>query len=649
LGTEGRRTGRIGALDGLRALAVVAVLCFHSQFSWAKGGFLGVSLFFTLSGYLITTLLLDEHERNGTISLRSFWARRARRLLPAAWIALAGVVVFGATVATADQLRSLRGDVFGAFAYVANWRFYFSGRSYEQLFSAPSPLLHFWSLAIEEQFYIFFPVVLLAVLMIARGRRAVIAAFFVAGIAASVAAGLLLGGGVDGQSRVYYGTDTRAAELLVGALLALVLHRMRSRATDRGRRVATFAGPAALLVLAVLWVTTAQTASWLYHGGFALHAAIAATLIAAVLVDSPLSRALSWQPFVMIGLLSYGIYLFHWPVFLWLTPDRTGLAAAPLFVVRVTVTGALAYASYRLIEQPVLTGRRLTGRRPRFAMITVGSALLIALAAVTWSPPRREIVLAALGDRPASASVRDLAPLTNAPPTSIRVGAKTAAATPPSKPVSRVLVVGDSVGLTLGRGIELWARSHPGLQVLNKAQIYCPLGRDLEMLSGYVHASTNGCNWTTRWPQVVQSFRPDLTIVLFTVWEAAPRKLPGAGWQSPGNAAYDQWQRREYGAAAQTLSAGGGRIVWLRVPCSGGVPVNPGSSLWTVNTKAIDPLTGPRSPVRVLDLNPQICPTGKPLHDYDGVRNFRPDGTHFSDAGALAVANWLMPQALSGN
>jgi hypothetical protein len=169
------------------------------------------------------------------------------------------------------------------------------------------------------------------------------------------------------------------------------------------------------------------------------------------------------------------------------------------------------------------------------------------------------------------------------------------------------------------------------------------------MLSGYVHASTNGCNWTTRWPQVVQSFRPDLTIVLFTVWEAAPRKLPGAGWQSPGNAAYDQWQRREYGAAAQTLSAGGGRIVWLRVPCSGGVPVNPGSSLWTVNTKAIDPLTGPRSPVRVLDLNPQICPTGKPLHDYDGVRNFRPDGTHFSDAGALAVANWLMPQALGAS
>src|SRR5205823_4519833 len=137
--------------------AVGAVLLFHSGFSWARGGFLGVSAFFTLSGYLITTLLLDAHARAGRISLRDFWSRRARRLLPAATITLAGVIAFGAAVATVEQLRSLRGDVLAALAYVANWHFIYSGQGYDHLFSAPSPTLHFWSLAIEEQFYIVFP------------------------------------------------------------------------------------------------------------------------------------------------------------------------------------------------------------------------------------------------------------------------------------------------------------------------------------------------------------------------------------------------------------------------------------------------------------------------------------------------------------
>ena len=169
----------------LRGLAVLGVLLFHAQLWGMRGGFLGVSAFFTLSGFLITSLLLDEHDRTGRIALRPFWARRGHRLLPAAYVTLAAVIGFGATIATADQLRSLRGDVVAALAYVANWRFYVSGQSYEHLFNAPSPVLHFWSLSVEEQFYLLWPVVLLAMYRatrrVAHQRRAMqaIVAMFV--------------------------------------------------------------------------------------------------------------------------------------------------------------------------------------------------------------------------------------------------------------------------------------------------------------------------------------------------------------------------------------------------------------------------------------------------------------------------------------
>src|SRR5262245_51483447 len=261
--------GRVPALDGLRALAVAAVLLFHSQFSWARGGFLGVSAFFTLSGFLITSLLL--HDRLGSTRghLRSFWARRARRLLPAAIVTLFGVTMFAATVATTDQLRVLRGDVFAALGYVANWRFYLSGQSYGELFRAPSPVLHFWSLAIEEQFYVVFPLVVAGTLWLVRRRselrrRQVLGALLIVGIAASVIASRVLYAH-DGSTRAYYGTDTRAAELLVGALLAVIVagRITPGRAVSRRPRVAAnVAGVAALGLMPWRWATVPQSPDW---------------------------------------------------------------------------------------------------------------------------------------------------------------------------------------------------------------------------------------------------------------------------------------------------------------------------------------------------------------------------------------------------
>jgi len=381
----------VPALDGLRAVAVIAVLVFHAQFAVASGGFLGVSLFFTLSGFLITTLLLDEHESTGTLSLRRFYGRRVRRLLPAAYACLL-LVVLASSWWTASQQRRLPGDLIASVANVANWRFAFAPTSYQELFLGdPSPVAHFWSLAIEEQIYLVLPVVALVALR--RGRR-VLATTTGVLLAGSIAATLL----TTDRDLVYNGTHTRAAELLVGVALAQVLRR---RPLGAGGRLSWLPGLAAVVgFLAVVTMTTLEQ-SWVYRGGLVGVSMISAVLIASVAGGRFPSRLLEARPLVAIGKVSYGIYLFHWPVFMLLTEERTGLARFPLFVLQCFVTGALTIVSYRLIEQPVRSGD-VIGRDRVMVPTMLASAGVVALAAVLVVPtpsltPTEELL--ALGEQ----------------------------------------------------------------------------------------------------------------------------------------------------------------------------------------------------------------------------------------------------------
>ena len=384
-----RRLPHHPGLDGLRGLAVAAVLAYHGGFAWAKGGYLGVSVFFTLSGFLITSLLLAEHQREGSISLRRFWGRRFRRLLPAAVVALAGVAVFALTVASADQRRTIDGDILAALAYVANWRFVLEDVAYGEFFADPSPVLHFWSLAIEEQFYVLFPPLVAAVLAVSRRRLAPLAAILVALVAASVAMSFVLEGA--GPDRIYFGTDTRAVEILVGALLAVAVAAW-GRPSSRIAGLATSAGGiVALGALGFAAATVAQSSDWLYRGGFAGIALVSATAVFASARESRLGSVLGNPALRWLGLRSYGLYLYHWPIFQWLDAGLTGLEPWPLFAVRVAVTATIAEASYHLVEMPFREGRipRLQARILA-PVATAGVAAAAVALAATAPPPALE-------------------------------------------------------------------------------------------------------------------------------------------------------------------------------------------------------------------------------------------------------------------
>ena len=362
----------IPALDGIRALAVAAVLVYHASVGWLPGGFLGVEVFFVLSGYLITSILLAEYRRDGRVDLKSFWLRRARRLLPALFFLLAATLTY-AVIVMPQQVAQLRSDAAAAAFYVMNWWLIFDHKSYFEAMGRPSLLKHLWSLAVEEQFYVIWPLLFLLAISRLRERRMLLAVV-VGAIASTALVFGLYQPGVD-PSRIYYGTDTRAAELLVGAALAIVwrpgvsVNWAAPLATRLGRWLAP--GNRAKLVLESLGLAALAgigAAFWqfgeynpaLYHGGFLLVAVATATLIAVVVHPRTtfMSRVFGCAPLRWIGLRSYGIYLWHWPVYMVTRPGLdVPLSGLPLMALRVVVTLALVELSYRFVEMPFRSGR----------------------------------------------------------------------------------------------------------------------------------------------------------------------------------------------------------------------------------------------------------------------------------------------------
>jgi peptidoglycan/LPS O-acetylase OafA/YrhL len=624
------------ALDGIRAFAVLGVLAYHGNQSWASGGFLGVDAFFVLSGYLITSLLVTEFGSRGTIALSAFYARRARRLLPALFLVLAFVLVFGAIAATADQLDNLRADVASGLGYVANWRLLFSGQSYFDQFGAPSPLRHLWSLGIEEQWYFIWPAVLFVMLRWWRSLRAVLAVTVVLALSSAVLMLLLFEPGTD-PARVYYGTDTRAQSLLVGAALALllVLHGpLRSKLARRA-----LAGAAIVAAAGTLWTWSAtnDVATELYQGGFLVRAIAVAVVIAAVVQPGtwPMKRALAWAPLRWIGMISYGLYLFHWPIYLWLTGSRTGLHGPALLAVRVTVTFAAAIASYYLVERPVRIGA-LTTRR----LWVLGGVCVVTIAGcttlVTAGAPQ------GVGIDPRVASSAD----------SFKPHAPVQAAAAPPE-TTRILVLGDSVAWSLRSLTDPQFQSSHNVVIDDESYWMCSLGlapyrwNNGRVLSDWGPA----CDWQARMPAIVNSFQPQVAVAMFGPWEVFDKVVDGHLLEV-GTPQHDAWYQGVLSRAAEVLGSRGALVVFVTSPSFErdesvhmNEPWGP-SNKWRVDHindlvrafVAAHPVT-----TRLIEFGQYVCPSSPCRQEIDGV-TLRSDGVHFDQASQRQIADWLVPQ-----
>jgi peptidoglycan/LPS O-acetylase OafA/YrhL len=640
---------RLRPLDGIRALAVLAVLANHAGIPFLPGGFVGVDVFFVLSGFLITSLLYDELIVKGRIDLGGFWTRRARRLLPAALVMIVAVVA-ARPLFDPDSVAALRGDAIAAALWSGNWRWALQGVNYFSQGGTPSPLQHTWSLAVEEQFYLIWPLVLLAFRAVTRRR---LLALSLAGVTASALATYVLARTAS-PGRVYFGTDTRAQELLAGAALAALLAptwrwrataplgtRSPQRAARRGLPLLiSGCGLAALTGIAMV----ADGAPSEFRDGLMLFTAVAsAALVAGVVLDSeqPVARLLSTRLLVGIGRISYGLYLWHWPVYLALDSEHTGLHGYVLAALRVTVTGVLASASFVLIERP--TQRVRVRARRLLPAAAAGVAMVIVVAACTAPaqvPPPSAPPATAVGAPPAGST-------SISPPV---VPAQPRPRSGPPKPISwrgplRVDVFGDSVSLTLA----LYMPPEPGIRFIDHSVLGCGIANGGPYrLQGQQWPDDPICDaWPERWLRQLRADRPDEVLLMVGRWETMDRYYQGQ-WQHLGDPAFDRHLAALLGEAINLLGSTGARVVVATEPYNQ-YGEQPDGSLWpednpirvTLWNRLLRAVVAAHPGTQVLDLGRKLSPAGTFTWTVDGVQ-VRSDGVHLTPQGVRWLAPWLV-------
>ena len=611
----------ISALDGARGIAVAGVLVFHS--GHLLGGYLGVDFFFTLSGFLITSLLIAETNHTGSVGLGGFWARRARRLLPALAILMIGVALYAATLAKPGELAQIRGDALATLAYVANWRAVYAHIDYWALFEAPSPLNHTWSLAIEEQFYLIWP--LLFVGLLARFKRTTPKVVLATSLALAGVSSLLMIVLYDpaNTNRAYYGTDTRAAAILFGAALAAALAVFGS-VTKRNARIGLeVLGISGAIVLAIAWTQLDGQSSRLYRGGF-LICGLAATAVIAAAVHpqrGAVSRVLSIKPLCALGLISYGVYLYHWPIDIVLDHERVGLTGRPLFLVQAAVTVTVAAVSYRTLEMPIRRGA-LSSTQLRKLTPALAIGLVAALLAGTHGARTHDTVASAAGEIDAATLARKAAP----------------------PDAQRIMVVGNSVAYDLGLAFRQ-LHATPPVALFNAAVPACNFPREIIVQAaaavGRFHRPPCHPSWEAG---VIERFRPD--VVFWIVSDPANRGLRYHGhFVKPCEEPYDSVYKRDLREEITRLGARGAKVVvtteaYIRVYGAENVDHATDCDNRLRHTVAAE--TG----AQLVDLFEYTCPHGECRGSENGV-TLRPDGQHYHGPGGKIVARWLLNQVRS--
>ncbi len=644
----------IPALDGIRGVAIIVIMGYHGGVFLTSGGFYSLDTFFALSGFLITSLLISEWQRTATVRLGRFWARRARRLLPALLVMLLGVALFAAYVVPSGTYPTLRGDSFSALFYYANWHFIANGSNYFNQSALTSPLTHTWSLAVEEQFYLVWPLVVLGVFKFWKSKRVLLAVCVVGALASAVEMGLLYSPGE--VNRLYYGTDTRAQSLLIGAALAVSLSlwadRRRRRGTvmsgTDGRRrvpggdpawaVRTPRGRAAVLAIglagvglsAALWILVSYNDSFAYRGGFFLAAlATAAVLFSVVCFQgSLLARCLSFAPLRYVGRISYGMYLWHFPLFIYLDHARTGLTGYPLFAVRVAVTLVVATVSFYVVERPIRQGNLLRGWRA-WVFTPVGVLGTVAALVAATSVP----AVAAKG------------PTLPPPPSALEEG-----------PPVRVLVVGDSTALTLDIGLNEHARAYDvtpfnggilGCGVTDGAE-YQEKGVDAPM-AVQCRGTPPQSQWPTIWKADIAKDRPNVVMILAGRWEVSNRTYDGH-WTNIENPTYAAYVQRQLTYAVQVAGSDGAAVVLMTAPCYD-TGEQPDGQQWPEDSPSrlavyngiVRRVAASMPGTSLLNFNAMACPGGQYEEFMDGEQVRLGDGIHFTFLGGNVFAPKIWP------
>lgn len=644
------RLHHIPALDGLRGVAVLGVIAFHAE--RLRGGYLGVDLFFVLSGFLITSLLLGERARDGTVRLTSFWGRRIRRLMPALLMVLLAVAVYTAGWASQAERAAFRADGLATLFYVANWKAIFGHSTYWAMFEAPSPLQHTWSLAIEEQFYLLWPLVV-AGLLVWWGRSA--RSLFLVCVGGAVVSASAMGVLFDeaDTTRSYFGTDTRIAAILAGAALATALHLWGHVRSDSARRLVDIVALVGVGWLAYAWLFLGGQEPLLYRGGFVLSQLAVVAIIASITHGrSVLGRALSWRPICWVGLVSYGLYLWHWPVFVVADSTRLHLDGWPLLAAQLAIVVMIAAASYYLVERPIRRGA-LDARPARVLAIAAPMVTVALIVGVTMGggTTSADDVAASLALSPDG--------LTADPGTDVAKGAeggRSSNSVPPRVAARqsigrspRVLIVGDSVAFTLAAGIVPY-QQQLGVQARSEAIIACGVARGdgrMRLADGTILVETPVCHgWPERWTDAIAAFQPDV-IILTVGWPGHTSRFIEGEWRQPCDPIFDRWYEGEVSTALEVLHRSGRTVAMTTVPYYRSPKAPPGTDEKTDCLNRLYRNLMTRTDTKPIDLAGHICPAGACRSEQDGI-TLRPDGLHFDGPAGPLVGVWVLDEALRG-
>ena len=621
------------ALDGLRGAAVAVVVLFH--LGRLSGGFLGVDLFFVLSGFLITSLLVVERTGTGAIALGRFWARRARRLLPALFVVLLAVAFLIATLTTTGDRPTFRGEALATLGYAANWQAMLDETGYWDMFLQPSPLDHMWSLAIEEQFYVAWPLVVAGLFALAGRRRwsgtRVVAGASLAGAAVSFAVLAVVYSPLD-TNRAYYGTDSRVGPTLLGAALAAVsAERLRVRAggAEATRRPGplTVVGLAAAAVMAWALVALDGTGPAYYRGGLVAFALASVALVHVVTSGGAgrIGRVLSVGPLRVLGLISYGVYLWHWPVIVYMTPERMTIGGWALDGMRIGATLAAAAVSYVAVEQPIRRGA-LQGPVVRASLVGALAATAVAVLVTTAGVarvPGTDLAMATGGT--AGVSVY---------PEAIPSGAR------------RILLVGDSGPTYLGPALAEEAE-RAGAVAASDSQPFCNV-LEPEGTTRWADGSldnSDDCHDVRQraWSALVERFDPDVVVYYLAAGGGGAEVLMDGRWLKECDPDYDRYLTAALRGDADLLGARGAKVVFATTPAGPFTLIGPDVvDALACRRMTFDRVVAARPGTEVIDMAAVV----EQVESIRDVSLFR-DPVHLSEEGARAVSEWMVPETLT--